>query len=98
MNEDCTAYTVQYVFNTTALANGTASTIVKSGGKTWFYLTADYSFGSQLQAAASKVVEANGGKNLGAVRVPLVDLGLLILSASGANFGRTGARTRQCRR
>jgi branched-chain amino acid transport system substrate-binding protein len=71
VNEDCTAYTIQYVYNTTALANGTASTIVKSGGKTWFYLTADYSFGSQLQAAASKVVEANGGKNLGAVRVPL---------------------------
>src|ERR1700722_10194916 len=71
VNEDCTAYTVQYVYNTTALANGTASTIVKSGGKTWFYLTADYTFGTQLQAAASKVVEANGGKNLGAVRVPL---------------------------
>jgi branched-chain amino acid transport system substrate-binding protein len=71
VNEDCTAFTVQYVYNTTALANGTASTMVKSGGKTWFYLTADYSFGSQLQSAASKVVEANGGKNLGAVRVPL---------------------------
>jgi branched-chain amino acid transport system substrate-binding protein len=71
VNEECTAYTIQYVFNTTALANGTASTIAKSGGKTWFYLTADYSFGSQSQAAASKVVEANGGKNLGAVRVPL---------------------------
>ena len=71
VNEECTAYTIQYVYNTTALANGTASAIAKSGGKTWFYLTADYTFGSQLQAAASKVVEANGGKNLGAVRVPL---------------------------
>jgi branched-chain amino acid transport system substrate-binding protein len=71
VNEECTAYTIQYVYNTTALANGTATAIVKSGGKTWFYLTADYSFGSQLQAAASKVVEANGGKNLGSVRVPL---------------------------
>src|SRR5271169_6119968 len=70
-NEDCTAYTVHYVYNTTALANGTTSTVVKNGGKTWFYLTADYTFGAQLQAAASKVVEANGGKNLGAVRVPL---------------------------
>jgi branched-chain amino acid transport system substrate-binding protein len=70
-NEDCTAYTVQYVYNTTSLANGTATAVAKSGGKTWFYLTADYSFGSQLQAAASKVVEANGGKNLGSVRVPL---------------------------
>jgi branched-chain amino acid transport system substrate-binding protein len=71
VNEECTAYTVQYVFNTTAMANGTASTIVKNGGRTWFYLTADYSFGSQLQAAASKVVEASGGRNLGSVRVPL---------------------------
>jgi branched-chain amino acid transport system substrate-binding protein len=71
VNEDCTAYTVQYVFNTTALANGTATAMVKSGGKSWFYLTADYAFGTQLQGAASRVVEANGGKNLGAVRVPL---------------------------
>jgi branched-chain amino acid transport system substrate-binding protein len=71
VNEDCTAYTIQYVVNTTSLANGTASTVVKNGGKSWFYLTADYAFGSQLQGAASKVVEANGGKNVGAVRVPL---------------------------
>jgi branched-chain amino acid transport system substrate-binding protein len=71
VNEDCTAYTIQYVYNTTALANGTATTILNAGGRSWFYLTADYSFGSQLQASASKVVEANGGKNIGAVRVPL---------------------------
>jgi branched-chain amino acid transport system substrate-binding protein len=70
-NEDCTQYSVHYVYDTTALANGTATAIVQAGGKTWFYLTADYAFGSQLQAAASKVVEANGGKNVGAVRVPL---------------------------
>jgi branched-chain amino acid transport system substrate-binding protein len=70
-NEDCTAYSVHYVYDTTALANGTASTIVKAGGKSWFYLTADYAFGTQLQAAASRIVESNGGKNVGAVRVPL---------------------------
>jgi branched-chain amino acid transport system substrate-binding protein len=70
-NEDCTAYTVHYVYNTTSLANGTAATIVKGGGKTWFYLSADYAFGAQLQEAASKVVEANGGRNIGAVRAPL---------------------------
>jgi branched-chain amino acid transport system substrate-binding protein len=70
-NEDCTPYSVHYVYDTTALANGTATAIVQSGGKTWFYLTADYAFGTQLQAAASKVVEASGGKNVGAVRVPL---------------------------
>ena len=88
VNEDCTAYTIQYVFNTTALANGTASTVLKSGGKTWFFLTADYAFGSQLQAAAAKVVEANGAKNLGAVRVPLSSSDfssfLLQAQASGA--------------
>jgi branched-chain amino acid transport system substrate-binding protein len=70
-NEDCTAYSVHYVFDTTSLANGTASTVLKAGGKTWFYLAADYAFGAQLQGSASKVVEANGGRNLGSVRVPL---------------------------
>jgi branched-chain amino acid transport system substrate-binding protein len=69
-NEDCTAYSIHYAYDSTALANGTATTIVAAGGKTWFYLTADYAFGTQLQNAASKVVEANGGKNLGSVRVP----------------------------
>src|SRR3984885_3637542 len=70
-NEDCTAYSIHYAYDSTAVANGTATTIVAAGGKTWFYLTADYAFGTQLQNAASKVVEANGGKNLGSVRVPL---------------------------
>jgi len=70
-NEDCTAYSIHYVFDTTALANGTASTVLKAGGKTWFYLSADYAFGQQLQSSASRVVEAGGGRNLGAVRVPL---------------------------
>jgi branched-chain amino acid transport system substrate-binding protein len=85
-NEDCTAYTVHYVYDTTALANGTATTIVQSGGKSWFYLTADYAFGTQLQNAASKVVEANGGKTLGAVRVPLgaSDFSSFLLQAQGS--------------
>ena len=85
-NEDCTAYTVHYVYDTTALANGTATTIVQNGGKTWFYLTADYAFGTQLQNAASKVVEANGGKTVGAVRVPLAasDFSSFLLQAQGS--------------
>jgi branched-chain amino acid transport system substrate-binding protein len=85
-NEDCTAYTVHYVYDTTALANGTASSIVKSGGKAWFYITADYAFGTQLQNAASKVVEANGGKNLGAVRAPLgaADFSSFLLQAQSS--------------
>ncbi len=70
-NENCTAYSIHYVFDTTSLANGTASTVMKAGGKTWFYLAADYAFGAQLQSSASTVVDANGGRNLGSVRVPL---------------------------
>jgi branched-chain amino acid transport system substrate-binding protein len=85
-NEDCTAYTIHYVYDTTSLANGTATTIVKAGGKSWFYLTADYAFGAQLQTAASKVVAANGGKNVGAVRVPLSasDFSSFLLQAQGS--------------
>jgi branched-chain amino acid transport system substrate-binding protein len=85
-NEDCTAYTVHYAYDTTALANGTATAIVNGGGKTWFYLTADYAFGTQLQSAASKVVEAHGGKNVGAVRVPLgaADFSSFLLQAQAS--------------
>jgi branched-chain amino acid transport system substrate-binding protein len=85
-NEDCTAYSVHYVYDTTALANGTATEVIKGGGKTWFYLQADYAFGAQLQSAASRIVEANGGKNLGTVRVPLgaQDFSSFLLQAQGS--------------
>ena len=85
-NEDCTAYSVHYTYDTVALANGTATAIVNAGGKSWFYLTADYAFGTQLQAAASKVVEGHGGKNLGAVRVPLgaADFSSFLLQAQAS--------------
>jgi branched-chain amino acid transport system substrate-binding protein len=85
-NEDCTGYSVHYVYDTTALANGTATVIINAGGKSWFYLTADYAFGTQLQNAASKVVETHGGKNLGAVRVPLgaADFSSFLLQAQSS--------------
>ncbi|MHB8493687.1 MAG: ABC transporter substrate-binding protein [Casimicrobiaceae bacterium] len=87
-NEDCTPYTVHYAYDTTSLANGTATTIVKSGGKKWFFLTADYAFGTQLRDAASKVVKANGGTVVGEARVPLgtsdFSSFLLTAQASGA--------------
>jgi len=85
-NEDCTAYSVHYVFDTIALANGTASTVLRSGGRTWFYVTADYAFGTQLMNSASKVVEASGGKNLGLVRVPLstADFSSFLLQAQSS--------------
>jgi branched-chain amino acid transport system substrate-binding protein len=69
--KDCTPYTVHYAYDTTALGNGTATTIVDEGGKTWFFVTADYAFGTQLQDSAARVVTANGGKVVGAVRAPL---------------------------
>src|SRR3954468_16350831 len=69
--KDCTPYTVHYAYDTTALGNGTATTILKQGGKTWFFLTADYAFGTQLQQSAERVVKAGGGTVAGAVRVPI---------------------------
>jgi branched-chain amino acid transport system substrate-binding protein len=83
---DCTPYSVHYAYDTTALANGTASVIVKNGGKSWFFLTADYAFGTQLQDSATKVVLANGGKVVGAVRVPLgtTDFSSFLLQAQSS--------------
>lgn len=70
-NEDCTPYTVHYVYDTYALANGPAKPIVKSGGDTWFFLTADYAFGHSLEKDTGDAVKAAGGKVVGSVRHPL---------------------------
>jgi branched-chain amino acid transport system substrate-binding protein len=70
-NEACTPVTVHYAYDTYALANSTARAVVKNGGDSWFFLTADYTFGSTLEKDASDVIRANGGKVLGAVRHPL---------------------------
>ena len=88
-NADCTPYTVHYSYDTTSLANGTATAMVQAGGKKWFFLTADYAFGTQLQEAATKVVLKNGGTVVGSVRVPLgtTDFSSFLLQAqsSGAD-------------
>ncbi|MBF5007525.1 ABC transporter substrate-binding protein [Diaphorobacter caeni] len=70
-NDLCMPSTVHYVYDTYALANVTASAITQRGGKDWFFLTADYAFGNSLQEEASKVVNANGGKVLGAAKHPI---------------------------
>ncbi len=70
-NEDCTAYTVHYAYDTIALAKGTGAAVVKSGGKSWFFLTADYAFGHSLEKDTGDVVKAAGGNVVGAVRHPL---------------------------
>jgi branched-chain amino acid transport system substrate-binding protein len=73
-NEDCTPNTIHYAYDTYALANGTGNAIVKQGGDTWFFLTADYAFGQSLEKDTSEVVKAAGGKVLGSVRHPLSTL------------------------
>jgi branched-chain amino acid transport system substrate-binding protein len=70
-NAQCSPYTVHYAYDTVALAKGTGGAVVKAGGKSWFFLTADYAFGHALEADTSKVVKAAGGTVVGAVRVPL---------------------------
>ncbi|MDR3099843.1 MAG: ABC transporter substrate-binding protein [Paraburkholderia sp.] len=70
-NEQCTPYTVHYGYDTVALAKGTGLAVLKQGGKTWFFLTADYAFGKSLEKNTADVVKANGGQVLGEVRHPL---------------------------
>ena len=70
-NEDCTPYTVHYAYDTVALAKVAGSALVKAGNKSWFFLTADYTFGTSLENDASNVVRANGGTVAGSVRHPL---------------------------
>ena len=67
----CSPNTVHWAYDTWMLANGTGKSIVKTGGKTWFFLTADYAFGHALERDTTAVVEANGGKVVGHVNVPL---------------------------
>src|ERR1700674_4925797 len=67
----CSPNTIHWTYDTWALANGTGKALVKTGGDTWFFLTADYAFGHALERDTAAVVEANGGKVLGKVRHPL---------------------------
>src|SRR5215472_6193921 len=67
----CNANTVHWTYDTWNLANGTGKAMVKTGGDTWFFLTADYAFGLALERDTAAVVKANGGKVLGDVRHPL---------------------------
>ena len=85
-NAQCTPYTIHYAYDTVALAKGTAPAVVKAGGKSWYFLTADYAFGTQLQADATKVVTAAGGTVAGSVRAPLAssDFSSFLLQAQGS--------------
>ncbi|VTU25694.1 Aliphatic amidase expression-regulating protein [Variovorax sp. PBL-H6] len=70
-NEQCSPYTVHYAYDTVALAKGTGGAVVGQGGKSWFFLTADYAFGAALEADTAKVVKEKGGTVVGSVKHPL---------------------------
>jgi branched-chain amino acid transport system substrate-binding protein len=67
----CSPNTIHWTYDTWMLANGTGGAIVKTGGDSWFFITADYAFGHALERDTAAVVTKNGGKVLGAVKVPL---------------------------
>lgn len=70
-NEDCSPFTVHYAYDTVSTAKVMGTEIVKVGGDSWYFLTADYAFGKSLEADSSKVVTALGAKLLGSSRFPL---------------------------
>ncbi|WP_436190457.1 ABC transporter substrate-binding protein [Pseudorhodoferax sp. LjRoot39] len=70
-NEQCSPYTVHYAYDTVALAKGTGGAVVGQGGKSWYFLTADYAFGAALEADTAKVVQSKGGTVAGSVKHPL---------------------------
>jgi branched-chain amino acid transport system substrate-binding protein len=102
--EKCTPYNVHYTYNNWALANGTGREVVRQGGDSWYFVTADYIFGKSLEEDTSKVVKAAGGKVLGAARHPspgTTDFSsyLLQAQASGAKIiglANAGADTVNC--
>src|SRR5437773_1965414 len=91
----CTANTIHWTYDTWALANGTGNAIVKTGGDTWFFLTADYAFGHALERDTEAVVLKTGGKVLGKVRHPFPgqDFSSFLLQAQASRPRSSGLRT-----
>ena len=85
-NEQCSPYTIHWAYDTVALAKGTGNAVVKAGGKSWYFLTADYAFGAALQNDTSTVVKAAGGNVVGSVKHPLSasDFSSFLLQAQGS--------------
>ena len=85
-NDQCNPYTVHWAYDTVALAKGTGAAVVKGGGKSWYFLTADYAFGTALQNDTTAVVKAAGGTVVGSVRHPLAasDFSSFLLQAQAS--------------
>jgi branched-chain amino acid transport system substrate-binding protein len=82
----CNPYSIQWVFDTHALATGTAQEVVKRGGDSWFFITDDYAFGHSLERDATAMIVKNGGKVLGSVKPPFAtpDLSSFVLQAQAS--------------
>jgi len=85
-NEQCSPYAVHYAYDTVALSRGSAGAVVANGGKSWFFLTADYAFGHAMEADAAAVVKEKGGTVAGTVRHPLnaTDFSSFLLQAQNS--------------
>lgn len=85
-NEDCTPFTIQYAYDTIALSKGTGSAIVKQGGKSWFFVTADFAFGTAIEKDTRDVIQSMGASTIGSVRHPLgtADYSSFLLQAQAA--------------
>ncbi len=84
--DKCTAYNVHYTYNTYSMAQGTGKAVVENGGKSWFFITADYVFGHTLEEDTAKVVQAAGGEVKGNVMAPFptTDFSSYLLQAQGS--------------
>jgi branched-chain amino acid transport system substrate-binding protein len=85
-NAQCSPNTVHWTYDTYTLAHGTGQALVKAGGDTWFFLTADYAFGAALERDTTAVITANGGKVVGGVKHPLntADFSSFLLQAQAS--------------
>ena len=103
-NEACTPISIHYTYDNYALSHGTGAATVKAGYDTWFFLTADYAFGHDLEQVTADMVRAGGGRVLGSVRVPIntLDFSSALLQAQAskakviglANAGNIRVNTR----
>ena len=94
----CNANTIHWTYDTWMLANGTGKAMVKTGGNTWFFLTADYAFGHALERDTKAAVVKAGGKVLGGGPPSAQHQRLLVVSAAGTSLQGQDHRPRQCRR
>jgi len=82
----CSPYAIQFTYDTHAMPTGTASAVMDQGGKSWYFISADYAFGHSLYQQSRKVIEANGGKVLGNVKAPIgtTDFSSYLISAKNS--------------